>query len=83
MSVLYVFMGLIVVAAATCWCIGVGHLTKYLIRKYDSEYDYDSTHEVPSFLLGVFVFIALAIVIGLVVALSYFIGESVINALNK
>ena len=82
MSVLYVFMGLIVVAAATCWCIGVGHLTKYLMRKYDSEYAYDND-EVPSFLLGVVVFVALAIVIGLVVALSYFIGESVINALNK
>ena len=82
MSVLYVFTGLIVVAAAVVWCIGVGQLTKYLIRKYDSEYDYD--HDgVPSFLLGVIVIVALAIVIGLVVALSYFIGESVINALNK
>ena len=82
MSVLYVIMGLIVIAAAVCWCIGVGHLTKYLIRKYDSEYDYDHD-EVSSFLLGALVIIALAIVIGLVVALSYFLGESIINALNK
>ena len=80
MSVLYVFTGLIVVAAAVFVVIGVGMLTKYLLR--DQSY-YKPDDEVPNSILGAFVLAVLSIVIGLVVALSYTIGESVINALNK
>ena len=82
MSVLYVIVGAIALAVAIFMCIGVGKLTKYLLKKHDSEY-HDDHDEVPSFLVGFLVIVVLAVVIGLVVVLSYFLGESIINALNK
>ena len=81
MSVLYVIVGAIALAAAIFVCVGVGQLTKYLLRKYD--YAHDDRNEVPSFLMGFLVIAVLAIVIGLVVAMTYRVGESIINALNK
>ena len=80
MSVLYVIVGAIALAVAIFVCVGVGQLTKYLLRKHDSVHDHD---EVPSFLVGFLVIVVLAIVIGLVVTISHAIGESIINALNK
>ena len=82
MDVLYVIVGAIALAVAIFMCIGVGKLTKYLLKKHDSEY-YDDRDEVPSFLVGFLVIAVLAIVIGLVVVMSHLVGESIINALNK
>ena len=81
MSVLYVIVGAIALAAAILMCISVGKLTKYLLKKHDSVHD--DHDEVPSFLVGFLVIAVLAIVIGLVVAMSHLVGESIINALNK
>ena len=81
MSVLYVIIGAIALAAAIFVCVGVGKLTKYLLMKYDSVHD--DHDEVPSFLVGFLVIAVLAIVISLVVAISHLVGESIINALNK
>ena len=90
MSGLYVIVGLIVLAAAVFMCIGVGMLTKYLMRKYDLMRIYTSEDsrlyseaddEVPSFLLGAFVIVMLSIAIGLIVSLSYLIGQLIVNAL--
>ena len=80
MSVLYIFVGLISVAAVVFVLIGIGSITKYLIRTYDetAELDYN---EVPSFLLGAFVLAVLSIAIGLVIALSHLIGQTIVNAL--
>ena len=92
MGVLYIIVGLIVVVASVFMCIGVGMLTKYLMRKYDLMRTYTAEDsrlysgaddEVPNFLLGAFVIVMLSIAIGLIVAISYAIGESIINALNK
>ena len=82
MSVLYVIVGAIALAVAIFVCVGVGKLTKYLLKKRDSEYR-DDHDEVPSFLVGFFVIAVLAIVISLVVVMSHLVGESIINALNK
>ena len=82
MSVLYVIVGAIALAVAIFVCVGVGKLTKYLLKKHDSKY-YDDHDEVPSFLVGFLVIAVLAIVIGLVVVMSHLVGESIINALNK
>ena len=81
MGVLYIIVGLIAVAVVVFVLIGVGMLTKYLLRKYDSVYD--DHDEVPSFLLGALVIIMLSLAIGLIVSLAYLIGQSIINALNK
>ena len=80
MSVLYIIVGLISVAAAVFVLIGIGSITKYLLRTYDetAELDYN---EVPSFLLGAFVLAVLSIAIGLVIALSHLIGQTIVNAL--
>ena len=80
MSVLYIFVGLISVAALVFVLIGIGSITKYLIRTYDenAELDYN---EVPSFLLGAFVLAVLSIAIGLVIALSHLLGQLIVNAL--
>jgi len=81
MSVLYVIVGAIVLAEAIFACVGVGKLTKYLLKKYDlANNDHD---DVPSFLVGIVVIAILAIVISLVVVMSHLVGESIINALNK
>ena len=80
MSVLYIFVGLISVAAAVFVLIGIGSITKYLLRTYDetAELDYN---EVPSFLLGAFVLAVLSIAIGLVIALSHLLGQTIVNAI--
>ena len=80
MSVLYIIVGLISVAAAVFVLIGIGSITKYLLRTYDetAELDYN---EVPSFLLGAFVLAVLSIAIGLVIALSHLLGQLIVNAL--
>ena len=78
MSGLYVIVGLIILAAAVFMCIGVGMLTKYLLR--DQSY-YTPDDEVPNFLLGAFVIVMLSIAIGLIVSLSYLIGQLIVNAL--
>lgn len=92
MGVLYVIVGLIVVVASVFMCIGVGMLTKYLMRKYDLMRTYTAEDsrlysgaddEVPNFLLGASVLAASLIVIAIIVAISYPIGQSIINALNK
>ena len=92
MSGLYIFVGLISVAAAVFVCIGVGMLTKYLMRKYDLMRTYTAEDsrlyagaddEVPNFLLGAFVIVMLSIAIGLIVSLAYLIGQTIINILNK
>ena len=92
MGGLYIIVGLIVVVASVFMCIGVGMLTKYLMRKYDLMRTYTAEDsrlysgaddEVPNFLLGAFVIVMLSIAIGLIVSLAYLIGESIINALNK
>ena len=92
MGVLYIIVGLIVLASAVFVLIGVGMLTKYLLRTYDLMRTYTAEDsrlysgaddEVPNFLLGAFVIVMLSIAIGLIVAISYAIGESIINALNK
>ena len=80
MSVLYVIVGLIILAAAVFVCSGVGMLTKCLLGKHESEYDY-YYDEPPSFLLGFFVIVLLSIAIGLVIALSHLLGQSIVNAL--
>ena len=90
MSVLYIFVGLISVAAAVFMCIGVGMLTKYLMRKYDLMRTYTAEDsrlysgaddEVPNFLLGAFVIVMLSIAIGLIVAITYHIGQTLVNAI--
>lgn len=81
MSVLYVIVGAIALAVAIFVCVGVGKLTKYLLKKHDSVHD--DHDEVPSFLVGFLVIAVLAIVIVLVVVMSHLVGESIINALNK
>ena len=78
MSGLYIIVGLIVLASAVFVLIGVGMLTKYLLRTYDENVDYN---EAPSFLLGAFVLAASSIVIGLVIALSHLLGQLIVNAL--
>ena len=78
MSVLYIFVGLISVAAVVFVLIGIGSITKYLLRTYDENVDYN---EAPSFLLGAFVLAASSIVIGLVIALSHLLGQTIVNAL--
>ena len=80
MGVLYIIVGLIALAAAGFMCIGVGMLTKYLLR--DQSY-YTPDDEVPNFLLGAFVIVMLSIAIGLIVSLAYLIGQTIINILNK
>ena len=80
MDVLYVIVGAIALAAAIFVCVGVGKLTKYLLKNHSVHDDHD---EVPSFLVGFLVIAVLAIVIGLVVVMSHLVGESIINALNK
>ena len=80
MSVLYIFVGLLVVTAAVFVCSGVGMLTKRLLGKHESEYDY-YYDEPPSFLLGFFVIVLLSIAIGLVIALSHLLGQTIVNAL--
>ena len=81
MDVLYVIVGAIALAAAIFVCVGVGKLTKYLLKKHDVPYG--ERDEEPSFLVGFLVIAVLAIVIGLVVVMSHLVGESIINALNK
>ena len=80
MSVLYIFVGLISVAAVVFVLIGIGSITKYLLRTYDenAELDYN---EVPSFLLGAFVLAVLSIVIAIIVVVLYYIGQALVNAL--
>lgn len=80
MSGLYIIVGLIVLASAVFVLIGVGMLTKYLLGKHESEYDY-YYDEPPSFLLGFFVIVLLSIAIGLLVGISYPIGKAIVNAL--
>ena len=85
MGVLYIIVGLISVAAAVFVLIGVGMLTKYLLRTYDENGSqlYYRTDDMPNFILGAFALAVSLIGIGLIVAISYAIGESIINALNK
>ena len=78
MSVLYVIVGLIILATAVFVCSGVGMLTKHLLGKSEYDYYYD---EPPSFLLGFFVIVLLSIAMGLVIALSHLLGKSIVNAL--
>ena len=80
MSVLYIFVGLISVAAVVFVLIGIGSITKYLLRTYDENADLDY-NDVPNFLLGAFVLAVLSIAIGLVIALSHLLGQTIINAL--
>ena len=80
MSVLYVIVGLIILVSAVFVCSGVGMLTKHLLGKHESEYDYYHD-EPPSFLLGFFVIVLLSIAIGLVIALSHLLGQTIVNAL--
>ena len=90
MSGLYIIVGLIVVTAAVFMCIGVGMLTKYSMRKYDLMRTYTAEDsrlysgaddEVPNFLLGAFVIVMLSIAIGLIVAITYHIGQTLVNAI--
>ena len=80
MSVLYVIVGLIILVSAVFVCSRVGMLTKRLLGKHESEYDY-YYDEPPSFLLGFFVIVLLSIAMGLVIALSHLLGKSIVNAL--
>ena len=80
MSVLYIFVGLISVAAVVFVLIGIGSITKYLLRTYDENADLDY-NDVPNFLLGAFVLAVLSIAIGLVIALSHLLGQTIVNAL--
>ena len=80
MSVLYIIVGLISVAAAVFVLIGIGIITNYLLSTYASEYHYYHD-EPPSFLLGFFVIVLLSIAIGLVIALSHLLGQTIVNAL--
>lgn len=78
MSGLYIFVGLISVAAAVFVLIGIGSITKYLLRTYDENVDYN---EVSSFLLGAFVLAASSIVIAIIVVVLYYVGKAIVNAL--
>lgn len=82
---LYIIVGLIVLASAVFVCIGVGMLTKYLLRTYDENGSqlYTQTDSMPNFILGVFMLAMLMIAIGLIVVVSYPIGQAIFNALNK
>ena len=85
MSVLYIFVGLISVAALVVVLIGIGSITKYLLRTYKAEDNRlysGADDEVPSFLLGAFVLAVLSIAIGLVIALSHLLGQTIVNALS-
>ena len=84
MSVLYIFVGLISVAAVVFVLIGIGSITKYLLRTYkaeDSRLYSGADDEVPSFLLGAFVLAVLSIVISLIVVVLYYVGQALVNAL--
>ena len=80
MSVLYIFVGLISVAAVVFVLIGIGSITKYLLRTYDENADLDY-NDVPNFLLGAFVLAVLSIVIAIIVVVLYYIGQALVNAL--
>lgn len=85
MGVLYVIVGLIFVAVVVFVSIGVGMLTKYLMRTFDENGSqlYTQTDDMPNFILGAFMLAILMIAIGLLLAVSYPIGQAIINALNK
>ena len=85
MGVLYIIVGLISVAAAVFVLIGIGSITKYLMRTYDENGSqlYYRTDELPNFILGAFMIAILMITIGLLVGISYPIGQTIINILNK
>jgi hypothetical protein len=83
MSGLYIIVGLIVLASAVFVLIGVGMLTKYLLRTYDENGSqlYTQTDSMPNFILGAFMMLLLMIAIGLIVVVSYPIGRAIVNAL--
>ena len=83
MSGLYIIVGLIVLASAVFVLIGVGMLTKYLLRTYDENGSqlYTQTDSMPNFILGAFMMLLLMIAIGLIVVVSYPIGRAIVNAI--
>jgi hypothetical protein len=83
MSGLYIIVGLIVLASAVFVLIGVGMLTKYLLRTSDDKWHklYYRTDDIPNFILGAFMMLLLMIAIGLIVAVSYPIGRAIVNAI--